>query len=94
MSEGLEMELHVHKVTADETHPAPWRYWWEFNTAYGPYKDEGLCKDKDECVGVAKRRAGEWFEAQAEARRTKEVILVSLDLPPVDLGLVEVELPS
>lgn len=82
----MKIDLHVHKVTGDETFPTPWRYWCSVDTPYGNHTGEGLARTEQECVEFATQRFTQWVLDQKVARETKKVIPVQVDVEAI-LGI-------
>lgn len=79
------VDVHVHKVTDDEAHPYPWRWWFTSDTVFGNCTTEGLSRSQDEAVSDARAVLLRWMADQRTARATKIVVEIELDVPEEEM---------
>lgn len=75
----MKVNVYTHKVTADEDHPAPWRWWFSVDTPFGNRTDEGLAATEEKALEDAGSYLRDWMLAQVVARSTKKMTTIEVD---------------
>lgn len=71
----------MHRVTADASHPVPWRWWFTVDTLYGNCTQEGLSATTEEAAKDATSFLQRWLRDSQTARETKIEIEIEVEEP-------------